>query len=253
MEPIMSEEYQTDPQHVGAAFATLDVDTMVEGHCNRCNAPIGQVVASMKDGICCDPCVEKWEHNRKIEACREFWKTFCPKLYADTDTQHPDFLRIWPLVASHDDPRQNLILCGSTGACKTRAMMHRLKLCLLKGNSVGVLWADALDDAIESRKMSKLREACLEPAVLGIDDFLTSGSAFENVTKFLKGLIDIRLRDGKTTIITTQLKARDVEGDSDKFGNRTKADQERVNAIIRRLRGEFKTVDFDAGLGCGRF
>ena len=99
--------------------------------------------------------------------------------------------------------------------------MHRLKLCLLKDKTVGVLWADALDDAMESRKVAAFRDKMLQPSVLGIDDFLTSGSAFESVTKFLKGLIDVRLRDGKTTIITTNLKARDIEGDSSKFGNRT--------------------------------
>jgi hypothetical protein len=245
----MSHEYQTEPQHVGSAFSSLDLETMVEGKCNRCQEPLGLVLKAFEGGTACDPCVEKWEQSRRIEACRGFWKDFCPKLYANTDTNHADFQRIWPLVAAYQDPKQNLILCGASGSCKTRAMMHRLKICLLKGRSVGVLWADALDDAIESRKMAKFREAMLEPSVLGIDDFLTSGSAFENVTKFLKGLLDVRLRDGKTTIITTNLNARDIESDSGKFNNRTKADQQRVSAIIRRLRGQFKTIDFDAGVG----
>lgn len=249
----MSEEYQTEPVSIGGALSNLDLTTTVAGTCSQCGEPIGDVLKSFSGGIACDPCVAKWEEKRRIDLCREFWKSFCPKLYANTDTQHPDFLRVWPLVKAHDDLKKNLIFCGESGACKTRAMMHRLKLCLLQGRSVGVMWADDLDDAIESRKVSKFREAMLQPSVLGIDDFLTSGSAFESTTKFLKGLIDLRLRDGKTTILTTNLKARDVESDSNKFNNATKADQQRVHAIIRRLRGEFTTVDFTAGIGDGKF
>lgn len=250
----METETTTPPSFNSALqIAGLDLESVVDANCNQCQTPIGKVLKTFASAVCCKSCVEQYEHDRRISEIKEWWKNFCPKLYAETDVKHEDFARIWPIVKAHTNYKQNLILCGASGKCKSRAMMHRLKLALIKGHSIDVLWADKLDEAIESRKMSKLRDRLVEPSILGIDDFLTSGSALETVTKFLKGIIDIRLRDGKTTILTTNLGARDIETDSQKFNNATKADRERVQALIRRLRGEFKTVDVDAGIGDGRF
>lgn len=241
----------TEPTQIGE---WIDPALLVEttNKCSKCGEPVSGI-ALFKDGSGCDKCVEEWETNRRLEVIKPFWEEFCPKAYRETDMKHEDFVPVWSLVKAYGDPKQNLILCGESGTCKTRSMMMRLKQCLFKGHSVGVLWADVLDEAIESRRQSKLREEVTKPSVLGIDDFLTSGSSLESVTKFLKGVIDIRLRNGKTTIITTNLKARDIEQDAGKFANMTKAEHQRVLAIIRRLRGEFVTIDTDAGIGDGRF
>ena len=241
----------TTPNRFGEAL-DIDLETTADCNCVKCGEPVGEVLAVFKDAIHCDKCIEEYEEKRRLEEIAPFWKKFCPALYQETDVEHKEFVKVWPLLQQHG-AKQNLILCGESGTCKSRAMMQRLKLCLYKGMSVGVLWPDVLDEAIETRKTSKLREELVAPTVLGIDDFLTSGSSLENVTKFLKGIIDIRLRDGKTTIITTNLKARDIEQDAAKFDNMTKAEHQRVLAIIRRLRGEYKTIDTDAGLGDGRF
>lgn len=252
----MTELPHTAPKSISEALGGLKLDletTTDNATCRKCGQPVGTVLKVFSESIHCDPCVEAYQKDRDIESIKGFWEKFCPRLYAETDTKHEDFVQVWPMVSRYSDPKQNLIFCGASGKCKTRAMMHRLKLCLLKGHSIDVLWADELDEAIESRKLSNLRKRLSEPSVLGIDDFLTSGSAFEKTTSFLKGLIDTRLREGKGTILTTNLSARDIESDSDKFGNSTKADQQRVQAIIRRLRGEFQTIDFDAGVGSARF
>jgi len=247
------------PVSIGVAIGNhgLDLDTEVESNCRICETPIGSVVKAYAHSLCCDKCVEKAEYDRKIESMKKFWNKFCPKLYRDTDLKHEDFSRIWTVVAGYKEYTQNLVFCGASGSCKTRAMMHRLKLAFLNGKSIDVLWADHLDKALDrdyrELNVSKLRDRFETPDIVGIDDFLTSGSSLEGCTKFLKGLIDARLREGKTTILTTNLLARDIEADSEKFGNATKADQQRVQAIIRRIRGEYKTVDFDAGNFDGKF
>ena len=249
------------PINTDVLIEQIEAGTTVSCKCSveNCNNQVDGIYPAFKDVVACDECGDKWEYDRKLVALRDFWeggngkKAFCPKLYRETDINHEDFIKVWPAVRQYADPRENLIFCGQSGTCKTRAMMQRLKLCWWKGLTVDVLWAHELDKAIEDRKTSQLRDMLMVPKVLGIDDFLTSGSSLERVTNFLKGIIDARLIDRKTTLITTNLTARDITSDAEKFGNATKADQQRVSAIIRRLRGEFKMVDFDAGRGDGRF
>ena len=252
----MSHVCSTEPASIADSMGLSNIDTVTkvpESNCRLCGKPTGEIFKSFENSICCDDCCEKYDREKRMEHLREYWEGFCPTLYRSTEPDHPDFARVWPLVKNYKDLKQNLILCGSTGLCKTRAAMHRLKFCVLAGHSVQVLWADELGIAVEERKTAKFFREFKSARVLLIDDFLTSGSAYENVTASLKGLLDVRIREGRTTIITTQLHARDISGDSNKFGNETKADKERINAIIRRLRGEFSMIDFDAGLGDGRF
>lgn len=185
---------------------------------------------------------------------KSYWESFCPKQFLNTDPNHPDFARVWQLVKRYTDPNENLILCGASGLCKTRSALYRMKLLLAKhGTLPAVLWADDLDERLEEKFKNGWKAQYKEAQLLLVDDLFTAGASLERYTKYIKGLLDFRLREGRPTIFTTNLQARDIESDSEKFGNATKADQQRVQAIIRRLRGEFRTIDFDAGIGDGRF
>jgi len=113
----------------------IDIDKQIEVDCVKCGEPAGSVAQGFQHSIHCQKCVDKYEHDRRIEDTKAWWTKFCPALYRETDLNHPDFKRIYPMVKRYDDYRQNLIFCGSSGTCKTRAMMHRMKLALIAGRS----------------------------------------------------------------------------------------------------------------------
>lgn len=225
----------------------------VEATCTKCGKPVGEVCRFAASAIQCDECYAESAKKLNLKSMKDWWRHFCPEQFRATDLKHEDFNKsAWGRVVEVELDR-NLILVGASGTCKTRIMMERLKRCFLHGRKPSVLWADVLDEAIQSRQTGKALESHSEAPVLGIDDLFTAGSAFEAYTKLVKSLIDRRLRQNRVTIITTNLKARDIRSDSEKFANATRGDRERIEAIIRRLREEFVMVDCDRVDGKGEF
>lgn len=253
---IMETEYidQKPPQSFAAAIGGIDLEETIETACSKCQTPLGQVIKVFAGACLCDDCMEKYETKSRLEQVKKFWNRWCPSQFKETDMKHDDFARIWPMVRAVKESKENLIFCGQSGTCKTRAALCRMKLLLAYDYlEPHALWADALDEHLETKGYNaNWKEQYKNAPVLLIDDLFTAGASLERYTKYIKGLLDYRLRENKVTIITTNLQARDISSDSGKFGNETKADQQRISAIIRRLRGDFKTLDFDA-IGDGKF
>lgn len=249
------DEPKSIAEAIGGSTLTDALTTTTSAPCISCGKNIDGVINFAVSSIHCDPCYKKACRELELKECERLWKQICPAQYLKTDLKHEEFNRVaWKQIAAID-LEESLVLVGASGKCKTRCMMERLKRCLIAGKGIDILWADKLDEIIESRKTSKALQQYSEVPVLGIDDFGTSGSAYESVSKFLKGLIDRRMREGRTTILTTNLRGRDVQQDADKFGNSTKADKERTLAIVRRLRdsSSYRTIDFDSQAGGGQF
>jgi hypothetical protein len=239
----------------GSTYTAALFETNISAPCVKCGTVVEGISKFASGAIHCDECYPVACRKLVMEEYRKRWLRFCPPMYQSTDLESDEFNKAaWAHVKAVPLDK-SLVFVGASGQCKTRIMMERLKRCLIAGKPVDVLWADKLDEIIESRKTAKAMQQYADVPVLGIDDFGTSGSAYESVSKFLKGLIDRRMREGRTTIITTNLRGRDVTQDADKFGNSTKADKERTLAIVRRLRDSsaYRTIDFDQQAGGGRF
>lgn len=228
--------------------------TSATAPCVVCSEPV-ETTEAFAGSIHCDPCFKKVCEERRLDEIKEWWYRWCPKQYLKTDVQHETFARAWKILKGVKNHRQNIILCGASGQCKTRVALQRMKVLLARhGLEPHALWADTLDEKLEGSKYrNDWKKAYQEAPVLLIDDLFTAGASLERYTKYIKGLLDFRLREEKITIITTNLKARDLQQESAKFQNETKADQQRIEAIIRRIDGEFQCVDVDAGVGDGRF
>lgn len=249
-----AEEFGLPP--TDTIIAEIDAGSSVDTQCNceGCETIVKGVLPSFDGLVACDPCVEKFKIDTRMKEAEKYWSQWCPKQFKGTQLDHADFARVWPIVKQVKEPRQNLIFCGESGTCKTRAALHRMKM-LLAYNYLEphALWADVLDEHLETKGFnSNWKDQYKQAPVLLIDDLFTAGASLERYSKYIKGLLDYRLRENKITIITTNLKARDIATDSEKFNNATKADQQRTQAIIRRLRGEFRMLDFDS-VGDGRF
>lgn len=238
------------------ALSGIDIASMqkpVDAPCIKCGTIVPDCREFFAGATHCDKCYAEVVKERRFKEIGEWWTRWCPKQYQSTELDHPQFKRVWPLIKKIDGYRENVVLVGASGLCKTRAAVMRLKLALAyEGLMPQALWADTLDEKLETgRFKGDWKKVYMDAPILLIDDLFTAGASLERYTKFIKGLLDYRLREEKPTIITTNLKARDIQQESNKFDNETKADQQRINAIIRRLR-EFRCVDFDS-LGDGRF
>jgi len=234
----------------GGLSEILCDDTLVELPCDQCGAlgevARGAVKAFGVNGLCPD-CDAKDLEERRIKSLREWWRLHCPYEYHDTSTEHKEWnAEAWQALKQRaPDLSENVMLVGSTGSCKSRAMVLRMKLALNKGKSIGWIWSDELDAAIDTRKTSALLDSVAEISVLGVDNIFSASGSYENYQKFLTNLVDRRLRRKQTTIITTRLKGRDVTEVSQSWNNTTRADNERIQSLLRRFRGSFVTVDFD--------
>ena len=198
--------------------------------------------------ICCDECCKEYDYRRKVEQCKDTWQRWLrenAERYEHFSTEHEDFNRKAYKLLKKQPVSSNVILYGPTGTSKTFMMLQAMKRALWNGRMPCVLWSDQLKKM--TRGVPHWREAQQyeQAGILGIEELFGEDSAREAYTSFVRNLIDIRLRLCKPTIITTQLKSKDLAGEMDKYDNETKADVERRNAILRRINEYYYALDTD--------
>jgi hypothetical protein len=216
----------------------------VAATCSKCGAPItaSRFFAPL---TACDACIEKHLLEEKQIKFRDYWHEICPPGFRDTKTDHPQFPRAqWELLKEFAG-KENLLFYGPSRTGKTRVALHLLKRCLLKsGMYVSVLWPEQLKDVKHAMNRLQRIEALGRVELLLLDDALLTGAQDERLTDFLKDLIDYRLRQQVFSIITSQIGSEDYIEQAGKFEQPTKADLQRVKALLARIKESYRVISF---------
>jgi DNA replication protein DnaC len=193
---------------------------------------------------CCNECVEKYKRERDLKLMEKYWKKVCPAEYRSTDLKHETWNKEAWDKARQIPLSESLVIIGESGQCKTRIACERAKRAILTGKTVSLMWPDELKEIprFTSRK-DYIQDLC-KPDYLLLDDAFLCGSK-EAAAELLKDIIDKRIREQKATVITTQISGEDWKGDAAKFKNMTKAENDRIDAVVRRVKEKFRTIDAD--------
>jgi DNA replication protein DnaC len=193
----------------------------------------------------CDECRKKWDHAETVERYKKHWESICPAGYRDTDKAHSEFPTAqWDLLKEYRG-NESLFLFGPSGTGKTRLATLLLKRCMWAGKRVQVLWPEDLDDAARSHERKAQLTAYSKNEVLLMDDALLSGASNEKLGEFLKSLVDMLMREKHQFIITSQVAGDEYLEQASKWGNLTKSDKERIDALWRRLREKCRVIPFE--------
>ena len=214
--------------------------------CTKCDNTVMLTDNHLKvfqESTVCDSCATEWQNKRDLETMKDHWKKICPADFRDTKTDHPEFnLDAYRRVAALPF-ETSFILLGSTGSCKTRIACHRAKMALLAGRSVRIAFPEDLKDMPKFLSRKEHIAELSKPDLLVMDDAFIAGASKEQVSDFLKDLIDKRIRDKKATIITSQVNSEEYKKDSDKFHNASDVDGKRLDAIARRVKERYTCID----------
>lgn len=193
----------------------------------------------------CDECRAKHAKDDALERAKVYWESICPAAFRDTDKNHKDFPKSQYEATRDYKGKESLLLFGESRKGKTRLGMLLLKRCLVRyGLHVNVLWPERLKSVRSTRDVLEMVERWGRYDVLLMDDSLLSGATDERVTDFLRDLIDYRMRFNRHHIMTSQIGSDDYLQHSDKFKNSTKADSERIKALLNRVRETSRVVSF---------
>lgn len=193
----------------------------------------------------CDPCREKYAARELREKVNGYWSHICPPAFLDTREDHPSYPHAQANELKEWRGEESLLFYGPSGAGKTRLAMQMLFKCLLERTTmVGVLWPEQLKSVKYSHDQLILTEKWGRYDVLLMDDALLTGAQDERITDWLKTLIDYRQRYKRHHIITSQIGGDDYEAQAEKFGEQTKADKERIKALLRRIREQSRVIPF---------
>jgi hypothetical protein len=233
--------------HTLSALLELpEANEVIQAKCNHCETTVEcrRVVAPF---VACNACIQKHTDDAAVERHRKYWESVCPKRFIDTDTKREDFpLAIYNAEKKRlsENPSQSFFLFGPTGSCKTRVAMLLLKLNLHWWNKrVGVLWPEKV------RMMSQGFETTVFDHyaafdVLVMDDVLLTACRESKLVDAVKQLVDVRMRENRPFIITSQIGTEEDLTEAKEFGDAKNADQERIKALLRRLREECRVVSF---------
>jgi len=209
------------------------------------NGYVHRVIDEMKHGrTVCQDCIDAYELRKRRNEMKASWEALTPSEYRNTKLNHPTFNTTAHRECQKYSLDTSLFLFGESGTCKTRAMLWRAKLAILKGYSVGILFPDEMKEhAREKYRLDTLKKLALFDW-LGLDDLFSCGTN-DYMADWIKDLIDRRMRQGKTTVITSQIVEFEWTDEAKKFKNYTNVEMKRIDAIWRRIRERFTPINFD--------
>ena len=249
---------EIDPLASLAAIAAdpalrAEAEKIVDGECTQCGAALR--VPFLTRLVCaCDECREKAKEAEATSEHEAIWSrsNLCPpgSIFRATDPNHPSFPKSQYAATKGWFGQETLIFIGPSGTGKTRLAMHLLKRSLfLRDLSVGVLWPEDLKDFARSHDRREKLEVLRKVEVLLLDDPFLTGYVDERVGDFIKDVLDMRARDGKHHILTTQFGGEQYRDAFMAFIQRresraTSADWARFDALFRRVRDDARTIVF---------
>jgi len=222
-----------------------EFNRIVPAVCSRCKTPLEAPQLTVAIGVACDDCRAKAIQDDAMARAKTYWESLCPTSLRDTSTTHDGFPKAQYAATRDYKGTESLLFNGPSRAGKTRLAIVLLKRCLVKHSlHVGILWPEVLKSVKNSREVLEMVRHWSRYQVLLMDDALLSGAADERVTDFLKDLIDARMREGRHHIITTQIDSSEYSDHSNKFGNATKADAARIEALLKRVKETSRVIGF---------
>lgn len=228
------------------AFSSAEGQETIRIKCRHCETMI-ECRRIVSPFVACDPCIARVKNEQLVKMYKEYWEQdhVCPANYRNTDTKHADFPKaIWADLKAKDKatPDQSYFLFGPSGTGKTRVAFLLLKAALFRGKKVGVLWPEKLE-MLKSRFDTRTMDRYAEYDTLLLDDTLLTACLDSKLVNSVKELVDIRMRNKRPMIVTSQIGGNEVKGGK-QFGEAKAADIERVDALIRRLREACHVTSF---------
>ncbi len=202
----------------------------------QCERWVSQITA-------CDACRSKSDEEDAMARAKKHWEKICPKGFRDTDKTHAGFPKAQLAQLKDWTGTKSLFFYGPTGQGKTRLALLMLKRAMMKNHWVGVLWPDKLNSLTQGFDTSTFDKYAAYDVLL-MDDPLISAGRQSKLVDTLKNLIDVRMREQRATIITSQIGTEQEMADAKEFGEAKAADLERIKAIVRRLREDCLVISF---------
>ncbi len=227
-----------------AIMADPYTQELVSVKCNHCETMI-ECRRIVSPFVACDSCIERIQHDEKINMYAGYWKQVCPANYRETNIHREGFpLAIWKEVQQLDKatPGQSFFLYGPTEAGKTRVAFLLLKQALLRGERVGVLWPEKISTLKTHFKTDVFDHYASYDRLL-LDDTLLTACRESEMVDLVKMLVDVRMREKRPMILTSQIGEEGVQ-DGKQYGEVKSTDLERIAALMRRLRETCTVVPF---------
>lgn len=202
----------------------------------QCERWVSQITA-------CDECCAKAREADAMARAKKHWEKICPKGFRDTDKQHAGFPKVQLAQLADWKADKSLFLYGPTGQGKTRLALLMLKRAMMQNHWVDVLWPDKLKSLTQGFDSATFDRYAAFDVLLIDDPFLTAGRE-SKLVDVLKNLFDVRMRESRTTIFTSQIGTEDEIASAKEFGDAKDADVERIKAIVRRLREDCQVISF---------
>lgn len=216
---------------------------LVDSACSQGCGATFQCERWVSQVTCCDECATKSKEADALARVKKHWEKICPKGFRDTDKTHAGFPKVQLAELKDWNCDKSLLLYGPTGQGKTRLGLLMLKRSMMRNHWVGVLWPEKLRSLVQGYD-STVFDHYAGFDVLLMDDPLITGCRESKLVDALKNLIDVRMREKKVTIITSQIGSEEELAGAKEFGEAKTADMERIKAIVRRLREDCKVVSF---------
>ncbi len=230
--------------HTLSEFTRLpQANELITAKCNHCETRV-QTRRMVAPFVACEECIERITSADKRDSNSGIWKKICPERFRQTDLTHVDFPKaIYADLKKNAGSKQSLFLYGPTRTGKTRVGMLMLERAMLRDQRVGVLWPEKLH-LLTKGYDNALFDKYAEYDALLMDDTLLTACRESKLLDAVKLLLDVRMREERVTIFTSQIGTEDEIAGGKEFGEAKPADLERIKAIIGRLRESCVVVNF---------
>lgn len=194
----------------------------------------------------CQDCRDKWEETQGAQRLTKHWEKICPKGYRDTDRTHAGFPKAqWEALTNPErwNGQQSLFFHGPTGKGKSRLAFLMLWRAMVANRWVGVLWPEKLRSLGQGFDSTTFDHYAAFDVLL-MDDPLLTACRESKLVDSVKMLIDVRMREKRATILTSQIGTEEEITQGKEFGDAKVADKERIAAILRRLKESCRVISF---------
>ena len=185
-----------------------DLNRLIEAPCSVCGQVEFVPALTAGFGWAHDECRAKRIREQEIIEAKRHWEKVCPDAFRDTDRDNPAFpkailselVTIWRTTAC----KTPVVIQGSPKSSKTRLALELAKFAMMQGKTVAVAWPEDLEVAQEKWERVELAKGFSKYDVLVVDEPMTAMQAGPKVAPFIKRILDIMARQGKTWIITSK-------------------------------------------------
>ena len=174
---------------------------------------------------------------------KKHWEKVCPKGFRDTDKAHAGFPKLQLAQLKDWIGEESLFLYGPTGMGKTRLALLMIRRAMMKNKWVGVLWPEKLRSLTQGFDNTTFDHYAAYDVLL-MDDPLLTACRESKLVDAVKMLVDVRMREKRPTIFTSQIGTEEELSDGKEFKEAKAADMERIKATLRRIKDSCKVITF---------